>query len=277
MGKEMSWAVSGKNHVEIFLLHDCFCGVFMTKYPRFKIHSKYRESCKVVKGERVSQGNQFDVFSTGSFSLFTLTMSSEREQPVKLGIFSFLLELTMDTSIEILGNDGPSFLYMFGAGVYCVLLILVKSYLDSLMENSDNSVGKQGSYEDRVELSVVLNARDVAAGEEQPLIESKTGQENRHEIGDNKLSIGEIRSTVAVEEGNHISRGDTETGDEGSVYDVSSHLEDGTQLPNHRERHTALRREKAKREREREEERKGIRKRIYGFLNEVLEINSLYN
>ena len=97
----------------------------------------------MVKGERVSQGNQFDVFSTGSFSLFTLTMSSEREQPVKLGIFSFLLELTMDTSIEILGNDGPNFLYMFGAGVYCVLLILVKSYLDSLMENSDNSVGKQ--------------------------------------------------------------------------------------------------------------------------------------
>uniref|UniRef100_A0A803PJ12 Uncharacterized protein n=1 Tax=Cannabis sativa TaxID=3483 RepID=A0A803PJ12_CANSA len=136
--------------------------IFMTKYPRFKVHSKYMDSCKWKNEGRVSQGNKFDVFTTGSFSLFALTISSGREQPVKLGFFSFLLEFTMDTSIEILGNDGPSFLYMFGALVYCVFLILIKSYLDSLTMSEDSSIEQQESKQDRVENSVASKARHIS-------------------------------------------------------------------------------------------------------------------
>ncbi|XP_062096357.1 uncharacterized protein LOC133802112 isoform X2 [Humulus lupulus] len=190
--------------------------IFMTKYPRFRIHSKYIGSCGVEKGERVFQGNQFDVFTTGSFSLFALTISSEREQPVKLGMFSFLLELTMDTSIEILGNDGPNFLYILGALVYCVLLILVKSYLDSLMECKGSSVEQQDSYQDQVENSIVLNARGITSGheQEQPLIESKTEEEKEHEIIDNELGLGETNNTEVGEASDRVTREYINTGDE---------------------------------------------------------------
>ncbi|PON81552.1 hypothetical protein TorRG33x02_226750 [Trema orientale] len=229
--------------------------IFMSKYPRFKIHSKYMVSCKVGKGERVSQGNQFDVYSTGSFSLFALTISSEREQPVKLGIFSFLLELTMDTSIEILGNDGLSFLYMLGAGVYCFLLILVKSYLDTLMEKGESTFGQQESYHDRVEISVDSTARDIASGDELPLIESKTGEEMGREDEDHELGQGEIDISVAVEDRHHMTKEYTDTGEEASfTYGVSSHMDDGSGSLNHRERRRAIRREKAKRERARKRE-----------------------
>ncbi|PON32095.1 hypothetical protein PanWU01x14_364230 [Parasponia andersonii] len=244
-----------KAMVESFFFMIVSVVIFISKYPRFKIHSKYLVSCKVGKGESVSQGNQFDVYSTGSFSLFALTISSEKEQHVKLGIFSFLLELTMDTSIEILGNDGPSFLYMLGAGVYCFLLILVKSYLDTLMEKGESAFGQQESYHDRVEVSVDSNARDIASGDELPLIESKTGEEMGREDVDHELVQGEIDSSVAVEDRHHVTREYTDTGEEASFpYDVLSHMDDGSGSLNHRERRKAIRREKAKRERARRKE-----------------------
>ncbi|KAM6563462.1 hypothetical protein CsatB_023460 [Cannabis sativa] len=229
--------------------------IFMNKYPRFRIHSTYIESCGVKKGERIFQGNQFDVFTTGSFSLFALAISSQREQPVKLGMFSFLLELTMDTSIEILGNDGPNFLYMLGAFVYCVLLILIKSYLDSLMmEYNGSSVEKQQSYQDQVEDSTVLNPRGKAFEDEQekPLIEIFTGKQNEHEIIDNELGLAKTDNTDVGEASGHVARQYRNTGDE-TYGSVSSHIEDLSGF-SHKDRLRALRREKAKRERARKRE-----------------------
>ena len=230
--------------------------IFVTKYPRFKIQSHYRESSKGGREKKVYQGHQFDVYSTGSFSLFALTMSSEREQPVKLGIFSFLLELTMDTSIEILGNDQPNFLYMLGAALYCALLILVKSYLDSSTTNGDPSGGQHVQPEN----AVVSNVRDKSSSDEQPLISIKTVEvKGPYETGGDELNIGNINITTASEgEDCDIIGEETEIGDEqsiGVVYGLSSQIENETHLLNRRERQIAKRREKTRRGKERKREK----------------------
>ena len=237
-----------KAAVKIFLFMVVSVVIFMTKYPRFKIQSKYRESCREPNGKKViSQRNQFDVYSTGSFSLFALIMSCGKERPVKLGIFSFLLELTMDTSIEILGNHKPNFLYVLFASLYCASLILVKSYLDSLIENKDKSAWQQGIYQDQQEISMVPRSGERSFGDERPLIESNAREESEHEIEDIEMGIDDIDNTAAAVE-------DTDSGDEPSVrvvYGGSSHMEDGYKLLNHRQRQIAKRREKTKRDKER--------------------------
>ena len=104
--------------------------IFLTKYPRFQIHSKHRESCaNQRKGKELPHGSQFDLYSAAAFSLVALTISSENEQSVELGIFHFLLELTMDASIETLENKALNLWYTGGAAVYCVMLIFARIFL----------------------------------------------------------------------------------------------------------------------------------------------------
>ncbi|KAM6567356.1 hypothetical protein CsatA_026484 [Cannabis sativa] len=93
----------------------------------------------VEKGER---HNIFDVFTVGSFSLLGLILrpyetETEKEKEVlRFCMLSFLIQLTMDTSIEIvLLSKDPNFLYLFGSGLYCFILILGKCYLDSRSSN----------------------------------------------------------------------------------------------------------------------------------------------
>uniref|UniRef100_A0A803Q6R6 Reverse transcriptase domain-containing protein n=1 Tax=Cannabis sativa TaxID=3483 RepID=A0A803Q6R6_CANSA len=94
----------------------CICSVvtFLNNYPKFRIqYSKY--SCCF------SERNIHDVISVGLFSALAFTQSYEREEPVKISMLSFLLQLIMDTSIESLGSNDDdhkptNFLYMSGAG-----------------------------------------------------------------------------------------------------------------------------------------------------------------
>lgn len=241
-----------KTIVNFFFLMVVSGVIFMTKYPRFKINSKYfGESCEDVKGKKLASlhGNEFDMYSAGAFSLFALTISSERRQPMKLDVFAFLLELTMDTSIEVLGKGGQNFFYMPCAAIYCVLLILVRSLMDSSIERrggSDNQLHE-------IVIGTLDGGETRAIGDDQSLIVRKsTNQEEKdHGLsGDGEIE-GEEGDDPIISEDTHI---DYES-PLGVVSGVRlSHLEDG--LTQAFRRSKANKREKAKRERERRRERR---------------------
>lgn len=99
--------------------------VFMDKYPQFQIYeskcggSEHREGKKLLP-----YGSQFNLYSAASFSLLALTISLEEgPQSVDLGIFHFLLELTMDASIEMIENKLSNLWYILGVVIYCMVFI----------------------------------------------------------------------------------------------------------------------------------------------------------
>lgn len=74
---------------------------------------------------------------------------------LEFGVFEFLEELTMDASMAIRTNDGrpPNLWYMFDACLFCFVLIIIRSHVDSLiMENENNSTTVGGLREGRVKL-----------------------------------------------------------------------------------------------------------------------------
>lgn len=79
---------------------------------------------------------------------------------------------------------------MLGAALYCALLILVKSYLDSSTTNGDPSGGLHG----QPEIAVVSNVRDKSSSDEQPLISIRSEEAKApYETGGDELNnIGNI-------------------------------------------------------------------------------------
>lgn len=127
------YAIAGVN--SFFLLIICAL-IFLVKYPRFSTHSALTKSCMEEETKKTSQGRQYNLFSVGSFCLLALVLSLNRQQSLELGIFTVLLGLTLDTSMEIPGQNGPNLWYMFGAALYCIFLMFIRLYIDSLMKPS---------------------------------------------------------------------------------------------------------------------------------------------
>lgn len=150
-----------KSLVKLVILGCATTVNLLIKYPRFNVHSKY-EKCS--QGKEISQGSRFNLYSAGSFSAFALVMSSKRTKDMELGIFDFLLGLTMDASMEIPGNEGPNLLYMLGAYMYCALLVVIRSHLESLMLNRNISGARQGNIQD-LRMVLVEGAREAATAE----------------------------------------------------------------------------------------------------------------
>ncbi|XP_060675076.1 uncharacterized protein LOC107424178 isoform X2 [Ziziphus jujuba] len=120
---------------------------FLTKYPRLKIH----HSKSTTEEQSNRSGKVNDLLGVGSFSVLALVISCARERQqgsAGFGVFDFILQLTMDASMEIPaghGNgSGPNLWYMFGAYVYCFLLLIIRNYGNSLAEHGiSSSVARQ--------------------------------------------------------------------------------------------------------------------------------------
>ena len=134
-----------KAMVSSLLLMNFSVFIFLTKYPRFQIHSRHKKSCTDDQkiGETLPHGSQFDLYSAAAFSFVAMIISSGKGQSAELGVFNFLLELTMDASIEMFENKDLNLWYVLGAAVYCVVLIFARVYL-ALAETRDNrNAGEQ--------------------------------------------------------------------------------------------------------------------------------------
>ncbi|PON57119.1 histone H3/CENP-A [Trema orientale] len=137
---------------------------FLIKYPRFNVHSAYTKCCFEEQGNRVSRRTQFNLYTIGSFSFLALVISSKRQKAMELGVFDFLLGLTMDASMEIPGKDGPNLWYMRGAFMYCALLVAMRSYQESLMVRQISINGRQVDVQD-LQMVVVVGERQEATEE----------------------------------------------------------------------------------------------------------------
>ena len=83
-----------------------------------------------------NNGSQFDLYSAAAFSLYALGISLEKDQSMELGFFDFLLQLTMDDSLE------TSALYQLSAAMYFVVLIFARIHL-ALAKTRPNSNGSE--------------------------------------------------------------------------------------------------------------------------------------
>ena len=82
------------------------------------------------------------MYSAAAFSLYALVISFEKDQCIELGIFGFLHQLTMDTSIDL-----TSVWYLVGASAYCIVLIFARIYLPSARTRPKSSEGEQSNRE----------------------------------------------------------------------------------------------------------------------------------
>lgn len=134
--------------------------IFLTKYPGFKTHnSEYNSTTSFSTTGESIRGYQFNLYSAGAFAFLALIVSWERQlQNMEFGLFNFLLELTMDVSMDIPSQNwrGPSLWYMLAAGLYCCLLIFIRSYRDSLIQTEENNPAAVEPEQQDIEMAMNL-------------------------------------------------------------------------------------------------------------------------
>ncbi|XP_048325967.1 uncharacterized protein LOC107404197 [Ziziphus jujuba] len=189
--------------VKLLLLGLFSMVIFFTKYPGLKLHhSEGKRSRKV-----------YDLLGVGSFSVFALVISWERRHGggEGFGVFEYMLELTMDASMEIpAGHEdgsGPNLWYMVGAYVYCFLLLIIRSYGNSL----SNSAGQQdtllldqneNSLSTEQEIRSYGNSLDNSVGQQDTLLRDQNGNSSSTEQEISDLELG-LRNRRRLQEENY--------------------------------------------------------------------------
>ena len=113
--------------------------VIWNKDNRFHVQSKLKKICAdEEKVKKLPHGSQFNLYSAAAFSLYTLVISLEKDQSMELGIFDFILQLTMDASIDLI-----SVWYMVVASVYCTVLMFARIYLAPVKTRPNSNGGEQ--------------------------------------------------------------------------------------------------------------------------------------